>query len=165
MSLFNRVLPMPFISLAIVALWVVLAPGWNLGSLLFGTLLGVFLPWLTQDFWPNHPQIMRPLAAVAFFLRIVGDIIVANINVAWLVLGRLERMEPGFIEVPTDIEDPFVATLLGAILSLAPGTVTIEINRARRVLLVHVLDLKDAEAMIDSIKTRYEAPLKEIFQC
>lgn len=165
MSLFDRILPIPSVSLAILLLWVVLAPDWSLGSVLLGAVLGVALPWLTQDFWPNRPHIARPLTALILVVRIIGDIIVANVQVARLVLGPLDRLTSGFIEVPIEIEDPFVATLFGAILSLAPGTVTIEIDRERKVMLVHVLNLKDREALIASIKARYEAPLKEIFQC
>jgi multicomponent K+:H+ antiporter subunit E len=58
-----------------------------------------------------------------------------------------------------------VATLLGSIVSLTPGTVSIEIDRERHVLLVHGLDIEDEAAMIATVKARYETPLKEIFGC
>jgi multicomponent K+:H+ antiporter subunit E len=69
------------------------------------------------------------------------------------------------VEVPLDIADPFVATLLGSIVSLTPGTVSIEIDRTKNVLFVHGLDIEDEAAVIASIKARYEAPLKEAFAC
>jgi multicomponent K+:H+ antiporter subunit E len=41
--------------------------------------------------------------------------------------------------------------------------VSAELSDDRKYLLVHALDLPDPQALIDEIKTRYEAPLKEIF--
>jgi multicomponent K+:H+ antiporter subunit E len=35
----------------------------------------------------------------------------------------------------------------------------------QRYLLIHVLDLADEQVLINTIKQRYEAPLKEIFRC
>jgi multicomponent K+:H+ antiporter subunit E len=58
-----------------------------------------------------------------------------------------------------------VATLLGSIVSLTPGTVSVEIERERKVLLVHALDADDPPGLIATIKSRYEAPLKEVFRC
>jgi multicomponent K+:H+ antiporter subunit E len=67
-------------------------------------------------------------------------------------------------------------TILASTVSLTPGTVSAEIYprepsftegkiSEQRFLLIHVLDLKDEQALINMIKQRYEAPLKEIFQC
>src|SRR5688572_20153327 len=165
MSLIDRILPMPFVTVAIIGLWMTIVPDWSLGHLLLASFLGVLLPWLTKDFWPDRPHIAHPWTGIVLFAHIVGDIIVANIHVAQRVLGSLDDLNPDFIEVPIDIDDRFVSTLLGAILSLAPGTVTIEIDQDRNVMLVHVLHLEDADKLIATIKSRYEAPLKEIFQC
>jgi multicomponent K+:H+ antiporter subunit E len=164
-SVIDRILPQPLVSLVILGLGMVLAPTLGLGHLLLAGLLAIAIPWLTQSFWPNRPRLRRPLAGVALFIRVVGDIIVANWQVARLVLGPLDRLDPAFVEVPLDIADPFVATLLGSIVSLTPGTVSIEIDRDRHVLLVHGLDIEDEAAMIATVKARYETPLKEIFGC
>jgi multicomponent K+:H+ antiporter subunit E len=128
-------------------------------------LLGVAIPWATRRFWPDRPRLVRPIVGLALFVRLVIDIVVANWQVARLVVGALDRLDPAFLELPLDIEDPFVATLLGSIVSLTPGTVSVEIERERKVLLVHALDADDPPAMVARIKARYEAPLKEVFRC
>lgn len=165
MSLINRVLPQPVTTLAILALWMALATTPSLGNLLLGAVLGITIPWATARFWPDTPRFVRPALAVAVFARVIGDILVANWQVARLVVGPLDRLHPKFVEVPLEIDSPFVATLLGSIVSLTPGTVSIEIDRARKVLFVHALNVGDEAAMIATIKARYEAPLKEIFAC
>ena len=67
--------------------------------------------------------------------------------------------------MPLDIDDPFVATLLGSIVSLTPGTVSVDIDRSRGVLQVHALHVEDPAAASAQIKSRYEAPLREVFAC
>jgi multicomponent K+:H+ antiporter subunit E len=161
----RRALPHPMLSAAIVLLWLALAPGFDLGTLLVGALVGVAIPVLTQSFWPDRPQLGRPLAAVRLFARVLVDIVVASWQVARLVLGPTARLRPAFLRVPIDIDDAFVATILGSIVSLTPGSVSVEIERERRSLLIHALDVDDESALIERIKTRYEAPLKEVFRC
>ena len=58
-----------------------------------------------------------------------------------------------------------MATLLGSIVSLTPGTVSIDVDQKHWVLLVHALDAPDPQALIDEVKGRYEAAIKEIFAC
>jgi multicomponent K+:H+ antiporter subunit E len=157
--------PQPLLSFAILALWLALAPSINPGQILLGAALGLAIPWVTVRFWPARPQLGRPGTAVVLFLRVVADVVIASWQVARLVLGPLDRIAPAFLEVPLDIEDPFVTTVLASIVSLTPGTVTIDIDRQRKVLFLHALDLRDEAALINAIKSRYEAPLKEVFRC
>jgi len=164
-TLRERVVPQPYVTLAIIALWMMLASSPSLGNLLLGSVIGLAIPHLTQNFWPDRPQTFRAGAAIKLFLVVLGDIIVANINVARLVLGPLSRLKPAFIEIPLDTDSDFVATILGSIITLTPGTVSIDIDRERRILHVHALDVEDTAALVSEIKTRYEAPLKEIFGC
>ncbi|MNT61968.1 Na(+)/H(+) antiporter subunit E1 [compost metagenome] len=93
------------------------------------------------------------------------DIVRANIEVAILVLGRTARLRPAFIVVPLDVEHELATTALISIVSLSPGTLCAELSDDRRALLVHVLDLEEEATLVEHIKSRYETPLKEIFQC
>ncbi|GGE00496.1 hypothetical protein GCM10011529_03400 [Polymorphobacter glacialis] len=98
-------------------------------------------------------------------VRVLGDIVTASFHVARLVLGSPRKLRPAFIDLPIDIADPFVATLLGSIISLTPGTVTIDIDMDSSILHLHALDVADPAALIAEIKSRYEMPLTEIFGC
>jgi multicomponent K+:H+ antiporter subunit E len=65
--------------------------------------------------------------------------------------------------VPLAVTHPYGVSLLASIITMTPGTVSAEIDEDRREILVHVLDLADADALVADIKARYEAPLVEIF--
>jgi multicomponent K+:H+ antiporter subunit E len=101
---------------------------------------------------------------------------VANLQVALLILGPSKNLRPGFVKVPIDLMHEMPITILASCVSLTPGTVSAEVyplikslneddEPVQRYLLIHVLDLDDEQALIKQIKARYEAPLKEIFQC
>jgi multicomponent K+:H+ antiporter subunit E len=132
---------------------------------LIGLALAVALPMATRGFWPGDVRLRRPLAGLRLLGIVLADIVTANLLVARQVLGPPEALRPGFLEVPLAIADPFVATLLGSIVSLTPGTVSIDIDRERGVLQVHALHVEDRAAAVAQIKSRYEARLKEAFGC
>ena len=77
--------------------------------------------------------------------------------------------------VPVDMVESLPITLLAGTVSLTPGTVSADVLKAKNArlenptspyyLIIHVLNLDDEQALIDSIKQRYEARIKEIFQC
>lgn len=160
-----RIFPRPALSAAIFLLWAALANAASLGMLLLGALLALALPLVTLPFWPDAPRLARPGAALLLAARVAVDIVLANGAVARRVVGPIARLNPAFVEVQLDLRDPFVATILGSIVSLTPGTVSIDVDQERWVLSLHALDAPDPDALIREIKQRYETPLKEIFAC
>lgn len=161
----RRCFPHPVLSVVIFLLWLALNNASSLAHGVLALVLAIGLPLLTRRFWPEHPPGVRLLPAISLLAVVLWDIVVASIDVARLVLGPTRRIKPAFIEVPLDLQDPYVGTILASIVSLTPGTVSIDIDRSRRVLQVHALNVDDRAEMIRAIKTRYEQPLKEIFSC
>lgn len=161
----RRLFIRPALSATIFLLWAMLTNAASVGALLLGGLLALALPLITRSFLPNAPEIARPAAIPPLAARVLLDIVIANWAVARRVLGPLHRLESGFVEVPLDLRDPFVATILASIVSLTPGTVSVDIDRERWVLRLHALDVPDPDALIGKIKQRYEAPMREIFAC
>lgn len=157
--------PRPLLSLTVFLVWLSITNAASPGLILLGAVLAVAIPRLTRSFWPNPPRLARPWLAVRFLAVFAADILAANGRVARQVIGPLYRISPAMIEVPLDLRDEFVATLLASIVSLTPGTVAIDVDRRRWQLLVHALDAPDPAALSREIKQRYEAPLKEIFAC
>ncbi|NJL09087.1 MAG: Na+/H+ antiporter subunit E [Methylacidiphilales bacterium] len=155
----------PVLSLMILGLWLALAQQITIGQIVLGSAIALAIPRLTAAFWPDRPHLARPGVALRLLGRVLGDIVTANFAVARRVVGPIGRLHPAFVEVPLDLRDGFVASILGSIVSLTPGTVSIEIDRERWILFVHALDDADPQTLIDTIKRRYEAPLREAFAC
>jgi multicomponent K+:H+ antiporter subunit E len=158
-------LPHPLLSLLLVILWLLLFNTVSLAHVLFGLLLGILVPLFTQRFWPGSPRVRRPLLLARYGLLVLGDILIANVQVARLILGPVDRLRPAFLAYPLELREDFSITLLASTISLTPGTVSADISVDRRTLLIHALDVEDEAALVAQIKQRYETPLKEIFEC
>ncbi|MDP3979185.1 MAG: Na+/H+ antiporter subunit E [Pseudomonas sp.] len=161
----RRWLPQPLLSLTLLLVWLLLVNDMSVGHWLLGALLGWLIPLLTQVFWINPPRVYKPLKLCLFFLRVLGDIVIANLQVAKLILGPSSRLRPAFVEIPMLLEDELALTMLASIISLTPGTVSADLSDDRKILLVHGLDVDDEAALVEQIKHRYEAPLLEVFAC
>lgn len=159
----RRWLPYPRLSLFLGILWLLLAQSVSAAHIALALVLGLGLPLLTGGMLPDLPAIRRPDRLAAYVLLVLWDILVANVKVAKLTLGPLSRLNPAVVEVPLDIKDPIVASLLAATVTLTPGTVSMDVDMAARRLTVHGLDVPDAAALVAEIKDRYERRLLEIF--
>lgn len=161
----RRWLPHPLLSLCLLLVWLLLVNDFGVGHWLLGAVLGWLIPLVSQLFWINPPRIHRPVKLCLFFLRVLVDIIVANLQVAKLILGPTSKLRPAFVEIPLLLEDELALTMLASVISLTPGTVSADLSDDRRTLLVHSLDVGDEAVLVHEIKTRYEAPLLEVFTC
>jgi multicomponent K+:H+ antiporter subunit E len=161
----KRWLPHPLLSLVLWLVWLVLNNTIAPAHVVLGGLLAWLLPLtgmhLTDGTWPH---LHRPAMALRLTLRVLWDIVVSNIEVARRVLGPESALRPGFVRVPLDLTDEWAITALAGIITMTPGTLTADVAADRSYLLLHAFHVDDAEAIIASIKTRYEAPLREIYE-
>ena len=160
--------PHPLLSALLLVCWLWLNDTLAPGHVVLGSALAIGIPFFTRRFWPEPLPVHRPGKALAYAALVTYDVVVANIEVAAIILGPLSRVRPAFIRVPLDLRTDFAATVLASTVTLTPGTVSVEIEddgAGGRVLVVHALRCLDAEEMVRTIKQRYERPLKEILEC
>lgn len=160
----RRLLPHPLLTPILALVWLLLNNSASFGHILLGLLLGWFIPWFTLRFWPERVRIRRPLTLLRFIAVVLYDIVVANLSVARRILGRPDRLRPAFVSVPLELKTDLAISLLANTICLTPGTVSARLAPDRASLLVHGLHVPDADALVLSIKQRYEAPLKEVFE-
>lgn len=157
--------PHPSLSVFMLMLWLLLVNEVSGGHLMLGTFLAWLIPFLTQSFWPESMTVRNPWIAIRFVALVLWDIVLANLILAVRLLGPHRKLQPAFMVLPLDIEQDFTITLLASTISLTPGTVSADLSMDRRYLLIHCLHVTDIDAAIAEMKQRYEAPLKEIFEC
>ena len=160
----KTLLPHPLLTLLIVLMWILLS-GFSVGSAAFGLLLGVAIPRLTSAYWPDRPRIGSPLTIVEYALIVLWDIVVANFQVAYLILFRRgDDLHSQFVTVPLDLRTPEAITALAGTITMTPGTVSASLSADGRALLVHCLETNDPEQTVAGIKSRYESRLQRIFE-
>lgn len=161
----RRWLPSPPLSLALFIVWLLLNQALDTGTLLMAAFLAVLVPLLTRSLRPAKVRMRKPGVALRLVVRVMGDLLHSALTVARLLLTRrTAHIEARFVEIPLQLRDPNALAMLAMICCLTPGTAWGELSFDRSRLLLHVFDEKDEAAFITLIKTRYEAPLMEIFE-
>lgn len=164
MKAYRWLLPHPLITLLLAVVWTILQNDVSAGMVVFGLILGIIIPWGTSVWWPDTPQGFHMGRMVTYSIMVMWDIMVANVQVAWIVLTRPNsKLRPAWIVIPLDLLEPEAITVLAGTITLTPGTVSADLSDEGHSLLVHVLDTDDPDAVRDEIKQRYERRLKEIF--
>jgi multicomponent K+:H+ antiporter subunit E len=161
----RRLLPAPLLSASLFALWLVLNQSLSAGHLLIAVALGLLVPVLTAPLRPLPARIRRPGAVVSLIITVGVDVLTSSLEVGWGVLRARWRPPNGaFVKIPLELRDPNALAALAIITTVVPGTVWSELALDRNVLLLHVFDLDDAPTFIARYKSRYERPLREIFE-
>jgi multicomponent K+:H+ antiporter subunit E len=160
----RRLLPHPLLSLTLTVVWLALVNKITLGNLVLGSVLGIVIPFLTAPYWPGKPRIRGPFRIVEYILVVIWDIVVANIQVALIILFKPNRdLKSEWITVPLDLRSPEAITVLAGTITMTPGTVSAMLSSCGTSILVHCLHTDDPDAVRDDIKARYEKRLMEIF--
>lgn len=151
------------LSATIFLFGLLLADHINAAYVALALLLALLIPQVAKRLDREFAYIgtLRPVPRLV--VVILYDIVRSNLHVARLVLGPEAALKPGWVWVPLDLTNIHGITALASVITLTPGTVSAELSDDRRYLLIHALDLQDPQALIEEIKTRYEAPLREIF--
>jgi multicomponent K+:H+ antiporter subunit E len=165
MNLTRRYIPHPIISGILFFVWLLLNHTLSAGHIVLGAALAVLIPMFTRRFFPEPVYLGRVPTIVRFLGTVLWDIVVASFTVAHLTLGPTSRLRPRFVRIPVSLPDDFALTALASTISLTPGTVSAELAPDREHILIHALDVDDEEALVRTIKERYELPIREIFRC
>ncbi len=160
----RQFLPHPLLTPILAGIWLLLNNSAAPGQIVLGLILGWAIPLLSIRFWPDQVYIYKPLTLLRYIVVLLVDIVIANFNVAKLILGNPERLKPAFVKLPLDLTSDFAISLLANSITLTPGTLSARLSSDRKYLLIHALHESNPDMLIVTIKQRYERLLKEIFE-
>lgn len=161
----KRWLPSPLLSLALWAMWLLLNESLAPIHVLFGLFVGWLVPVLVAPLKPPGPPVKRPLVLARLILVVGRDVVMSALDVGrGVVRSRRKPPRGTFVPIPLELRDPHALAALAIITTVIPGTVWSELASDHSVVLLHVFDLEDEAEFVALYKSRYEAPLKEIFE-
>lgn len=161
----KRLFPAPLLSAALFVLWLLLNHSMSKGHIVLGAILGLSIPVLTRGLRPLPVRVRHPWTILRLFLTVVADTSASNFQVVrFLLFPKMRKHPAAFVHVPLELQDPNGLAVLAMITCITPGTAWAEISRDRSILLMHVLEVDDPQTIIEHVKTKYERPLREIFE-
>lgn len=151
-------------NIVLALIWVLLLGPFTPGNLLLGYLIGFVLIWLAGGTSGRaRGYVRRTRAAVALGVYTLAELVKSNLRVAKLVLSPLGNRRPAVlaVPVPADATDTEI-TLLANLITLTPGTLTMDVAQDRSAIFVHFVHVDDPEAEIESIRTGFERRILEV---
>ena len=159
----RRLLPSIPQSLTVFVFWLLMAEDYSLGNVIMALLLAWLMPQLAARFEREFARLGRLRGGLRLIGRLLVDMVIANVTVARQVLGPESKLKSQFVWIPLDLTNIHGISALTSVITLTPGTVSAELSEDRKHLLIHCLSTDDPAALVAEIKSRYEAPLREIF--
>lgn len=161
----DRILPRPLLSLVLLIIWLFLNQTLHPAHWLLGGLIAIVVPLFVKDILPPKVRIYKPFALLRLLSWALIEIVRSCFNVSSVIVrNRHKEMNSQFIKIPLDMHDQHGLALLSCLINCTPGTVWVEILPDTHELLLHIFDPHDRAWWVNTIKTRYEKPLMDIFE-
>jgi multicomponent Na+:H+ antiporter subunit E len=122
-----------------------------------------FLLWVASYFYDRSHFIKVP-KAIGLLFYFLKELTVASLVVAWDVITPRSRVESGVIALPLEVKSDLEITILASLISLTPGTLSLDVSEDKRYLFIHAVYIRggDIEGLKRQIKNGFERKLLEI---
>lgn len=142
--------------------WMLVNGAYGSADFLVGFAVGFASLALTLPFTGKTAYFRRVRAAATLVVYFLYELFASSVLVVWDILTLRHRSRPQLIHVPLDAATDLEITLLGNLLSLTPGTLSLDVTPDRRHLIVHAMFVDDPQQVIDTIKGGLERRLLEV---
>ena len=147
----------PFALNTLLALsWAALVGSFTLPSLLLGYGIGYLALWVARPLFGKTTYFERVWRMLRLALLFVYEIFVSSLRVVWDVITPTQRSQPGIIAVPLDAQSDGEILLVANLISLTPGSLSLDLSRDKKTLYVHAMFVEDPEDLRRAIKSGLE---------
>ncbi len=133
----------------------------NISGFIAGFVIGYFALWVTRPLYGDSPYFVRVIKLIKLAASFIWQLLVSNFRVLWEVITPTHSSRPAVIGVALDAETDFEIMLVANMISLTPGTLSLDVSEDRTRLYVHVMFLDDVETTRKAIKDGIEKKVLE----
>lgn len=98
-----------------------------------------------------------------FIVYFTVELVKANMKVAYDVITPTDYSKPGIIAIPLDVKTDLEISLLAAVITLTPGTLTLDVSPDKKYIFVHYMFIDDPELEKRVVKEGFERKIIELF--
>ncbi len=99
-----------------------------------------------------------------FIFFFIKEVIIANLKIAYDIITPKHHMRPGVVTIPLDAQSDFEVIMITNIITMTPGTLSLDVSMDRRVLYIHAMYIHDIEALRNEIRLTIVKRTKEILK-
>jgi len=151
-------------NIILMGIWVALTGDFTFANYLFGFAFSFFTMRMITTGSGNAKYFKILPKVIGFIFFFIYELVKANVQVAFEVMTPHYNMSPGIVKIPLDAKTNVEITLLANMITLTPGTLSLDVSDDRKVLYVHSMYINSREEFIDSIKNGFEKRILEILR-
>lgn len=153
------------INIVLAVIWTGLLGGFSLENIISGYLAGYLMLWVVTREHQGHDNYFGKLPRLAGFLvYYLWDLVKSNAVIAYDVLTPTDYMKPGVIGIPLEAETDLEITVLANLITMTPGTLSLDISPDRKTLYVHAMYINDPDVLRAEIKENLEHRVLELMR-
>lgn len=150
------------LNLFLAIAWMMINGGYSGVDFIIGFIVGYLALALSQPFGLKTSYFRRVKAAWVLFFYFLYELVISVAKVVWDVLTPTHLSEPDIVYVPLDVSGDLEITLLANMVSLTPGTLSLDVTPDKQFLIVHAMFAPDHQKVIREIKDGMERKLLEV---
>jgi multicomponent Na+:H+ antiporter subunit E len=145
--------------------WGALTGQFTPANLALGFALGYVALWVAQRAGKPQSYFAKTPRVLGFVLFFLWEMIKASLQVTYHILAPYRKLRPGVIAVPLEAHTDMEITLLANLITLTPGTLSLDVSADRRVLYIHSMTLGDEpDELRRQIKDGFERRVLEVLR-
>ena len=154
------------LNILLAVTWAALTDSFSLAGIAIGFALGYVALWFTQPIFGGGPSryFVRVWTALRLLVFFLYELIKSSIDVAWDVVTPTHRSRPRLIEMPLDVKTDAGILMVTNLISLTPGTLSVDVSEDRSTLLVHAMFADDTDELVRDLKGGMERMVREVFE-
>jgi multicomponent Na+:H+ antiporter subunit E len=143
-------------NILLAVVWAAITGDFDPGNLTLGFALGFLVLYFAGPVIGSAnyaPRLLQALRLAAFF---IWDLVLSNLNMAYDVLRPRPRLRPGVIAIPLDARSDAEIALLANLVTLTPGSLSLDVSADRQTLYLHAMHVDDPAALQRKVKDGFE---------
>ncbi len=133
-------------------------------NILVGFVLGFVTLWMLQRPGERSRYFSKIFKVIGFLLWFAWEVLLSNLRVAHDVVTPRHRSRPGTLAIPLEVQTPLEITLFANLITLTPGTLSLDVSDDRKTLYIHAMFIDDADELRRDIKEGLEKKLLEVLR-
>jgi multicomponent Na+:H+ antiporter subunit E len=144
--------------------WAAVTGSFSLVNLVFGFALGAVALSLIREQLGSMGYFSRARRVISLMVMFVYELVLSSVRVAIMVLNPKMELKPGIFAYPLKVDRDFEITLLANLITLTPGTLSVDVSDDRRTLYIHTVDCTDPDSLREDIADGFERKILEAFR-
>lgn len=151
-------------NLLLAIVWVAVTGSASFINLVFGFVLAAIALAIVRSSYGGVLYLGRARRILALLVLFICELAKSVWAVAVAVMSPRIDVKPGIFAFPLTVDRDFEITLLANLITLTPGTLSVDVSDDRKMLYVHALDCSDPEAIRRGIADGFEHRIMEAFR-